>query len=440
MNMHVSPPTLEPHPHHIGRYMIGGFLAILILLGGLGTWAATTEIAGAVIAQGTVEVESSVKKVQHPTGGIVEKIYVHDGEEVKANQLLIRLDDTVTRANLQVISDQLDALTMRAERLAAERDGAASLNAPAELRDRMADAKVARTVNGERSLFESRRESQLKQEEQLRERISQLEKEAHGIDAQIEAKTTEMELITKELEGLKELEKKKLVTTSRMVALRREAARLGGERGQLVAAAAKAKGMVAEVKLKILALDQQFRTDVVDELRQIETKQAELQERSVAAQDQLRRIEIRAPRDGKVLELATHTIGGVLNPGEPILYIVPDDDRLVVEARISPREIDQIHPGQPAVVRFTSFNQRTTPELTGTVDRISADQSRDPVTGDSFFEVRVALSDAELKRLGDRKIRPGMPADVQIRTTDRTALSYLIKPLRDQLEKAFRER
>ena len=431
---------LDYHPHHIGRYMLGGFVIILVLLGGIMMWAAMTEIAGAVVTHGNVVVESSVKKVQHPTGGIVEKIYVKEGEEVKANQLLIRLDETVTRANMQVISKQLDELAMRAARLAAERDDATALHVPDDLEQRIDEPNVARIVIGERSLFESRRQTKLKQVQQLRERIAQIEKEAGGIKAQIGAKTEEIELIAKELEGLKHLEKKRLVTTNRMTALRREAARLQGERGQLIAAAAKTKGKISEVELNILAIEQQYKTDVVNELRQVESTQASLEERRVAAQDQLRRVEIRAPRDGKVLQLAAHTVGGVLDAGELIMRIVPNDDRLVVEARVSPRDINQLHMGQPAVVRFASFNQRTTPELKGSVSGISADLSEDPVTGDNYFLVRIALSDEELARLGAKRIVPGMPTDVQIRTSDRTALSFLVKPLRDQLEKAFRER
>jgi HlyD family secretion protein len=420
--------------------MLGGLLTIVLLVGGIGTWAATTDIAGAVVTHGNVVVESSVKKVQHPTGGVVAKIYVKEGELVKAKQLLIRLDDTVTRANLRVISKQLDELGMRAARLAAERDGSPDLHIPAGLQRRIDEPNIARIVNGERSLFESRRESKLKQDQQLRERIAQFEKEAGGIEAQIEAKSVEIALIGKELDGLKDLEKKRLVTTNRMVALRREAARLKGERGQLIAAAAKAKGMIAEAELKILGTDQQFKTDVVGELRQVESKQAELEERRIAAEDQLKRIEIRAPQSGKVLQLAAHTVGGVLNPGEPVMLIVPEDDRLVVEARVAPRDIDQLHVGQPAVVRLAAFNQRTTPELNGSVAGISADLSKDAITGEGYFLARIALSDAELARLGKKKLVPGMPADVQIRTDDRTALSFLVKPLHDQIEKAFRER
>jgi HlyD family secretion protein len=198
--------------------------------------------------------------------------------------------------------------------------------------------------------------------------------------------------------------------------------------------------MIAEAELKILGTDQQFKTDVVGELRQVESKQAELEERRIAAEDQLKRIEIRAPQSGKVLQLAAHTVGGVLNPGEPVMLIVPEDDRLVVEARVAPRDIDQLHVGQPAVVRLAAFNQRTTPELNGSVAGISADLSKDAITGEGYFLARIALSDAELARLGKKKLVPGMPADVQIRTDDRTALSFLVKPLHDQIEKAFRER
>ncbi len=428
------------HPAHVGRYILAGFLTSVFLLGGMAAWSAMTEIAGAIVTHGNVIVESSVKKVQHPTGGVVSNLYVHEGDEVEANQLLLRLDDTVTRANLQVVTKMLDEMEMRAARLGAERDEAAEVPIPEMLKGRMHEPNVARIVNGERLLFRSRRESMLKQIEQLQERISQFEKEVVGVNAQISAKTEEITLINKELEGLKSLQSKQLVTTNRLTALRREAARLQGERGQLVATVAKAEGMISEVRLKILGTQQQFKSEVVDELRQIESKQSELEERRIAAQDLLKRVEIRAPQAGEVLQLATHTVGGVVTPGEPIMYIVPKDDKLVIEARISPRDIDQVHPQQPAVIRLAAFDQRTTPELNGTVTGVSGDLSRDPTTGESYFLARVRLPEEELKRLGEHKLLPGMPADVQIRTADRTVLSYLVKPLKDQVDKAFRER
>ena len=442
--MDTRPDIIDQEAHdqpaHIGRYMIAGFLTSVVLLGGLAAWAATTDIAGAVVTHGSVIVESSVKKVQHPTGGVVAELLVHEGDTVKANQLLIRLDNTVTKANLLIVSKLLDQLKMRSARLSAERDGAAKVVTPDDLKLRMHEPNVARIVNGETLLFASRRDSIDKQLGQLRERIAQFEKEIVGVNAQIEAKTQEIALIKKELDGLKRLESKQLVTTNRMNAMRREAARLGGERGQLIASVAKAAGMISEVRLKILGTEQQFKAEVVDELRQTESKEAEGEERRIAAGDQLKRIEIRAPRAGKVLQLATHTVGGVVTPGEPLLYIVPQNDKLIVEARVPPRDIDQVHVNQPAVVRMAAFDQRTTPELDGTVTGVSADLSRDPLTGDGYFLARIALSDAELAKLGKQKLVPGMPADVQIRTADRTALSYLVKPLMDQIEKAFRER
>jgi HlyD family secretion protein len=436
--------TLEFHdreiPAHIGSYMMAGFAISILMLGGLAAWAATTEIAGAVVTHGSVIVESSVKKVQHPTGGVVAQLYVHEGDEVKANQLLVRLDDTVTKANLQVISKLLDELEMRAARLRAERDGASELEVPASLDDRLDDPNVKRIVDGEKQLFLSRRDSIAKQIGQLRERIAQFDKEVVGVNAQIGAKGQEIALIKKELDGLKTLESKQLVTTNRINSLRREAARLEGERGQLVASVAKAQGMVSEVELKILGTEQQVKTEVVDELRQVESKESEAEERRIAAQDQLKRIDIRAPQAGEVLQLAVHTVGGVVTPGEALMYIVPENDKLVVEARVSPRDIDQVHMKQPAVIRLAAFDQRTTPELNGTVTGVSGDLSKDPVTGEGYFLARIALPDTELAKLGEHKLVPGMPADVQIRTADRTALSYLVKPLRDQIEKAFRER
>ena len=435
-----SPKRHADFPAHVGRYILGGFFIIAALVGGIIFWGVKTNISGAVVTQGTVVVESSVKKVQHPTGGIVAEIYVKGGQKVSANELLIRLDNTLTRANLQVVTKQLDELEVRATRLAAERDGSDDIQIPEPLLARMDEPNISRTVKGESALFHSRHDSRIKQNEQLRERISQFREESKGIDAQIEAKTREIALIAEELKGLKKLEAKKLISTNRMVSMRREAARLEGERGQLVASSAKTKGMISEVELKILGMEHQFKSDVVNELRQVESKQSELVERRVAGEDQLKRIEIRAPKAGIVHQLSAHTVGGIINAGEPVMLIVPENDRLVVEARIAPQNIDQLHLGQPAMIRFSAFNSRTTPEVTGSVSRISADLSKDDVTGERYFLTRIVLPESELSRLGAKKIVPGMPADVQIRTTDRTALSYLIKPLQDQVAKAFRER
>lgn len=429
--------------HELSRvwgYILAGFFTIVVLVGGVGVWAAQTEIAGAVIAQGVVVVESSIKKVQHPTGGIVGEIFVKNGDVVRAGDLLLRLDETVTRANLQMIAKQLDELLIREARLIAERDHTKTFTLPAELAARSSELAIGEIFKGERNLFESRRESREGQKSQLRERISQLDQEFAGISGQIEAKAREIELIAKQLQDLETLEAKQLVTAATMVALRREAARLEGEHGQLKASAAQARGRVTEIELQILRIDQDFRTDVVKELRECQSRIAEFVERRVAAQDQLKRVELRAPQSGMVHQLAVHTVGGVINGGEAVMFIVPDSDKLVVEAKIAPHDIDQVLASRTARLRFNAFNQRTTPELVGNIKSVSADLAQDPRTGEGYYSVRLDVPDAELAKLDGGKLIPGMPAEVHIKTHDRTALSYLVKPFEDQFARAFRER
>lgn len=432
-------PTAAPSTD-LSRYMMGGFIVVLLLFAGVGGWAATTEISGAVIASGTVVVDSNVKKVQHPTGGVVGEILVSDGDLVNAGDVLVRLDETITRANLQMLSQQIDELEIHAARLKAERDEAQSFAIPADLSKRVSEQEIANILHGERSLFTSRRKASVGETSQLRERIAQLQEEIAGLNAQKSSKATEIELIGKELEGLEKLEAKQLVTTAKMMALRREAARLDGERAQLQAAAAQSKGKIAEIELHILQREQELKTEIVKELRESQSKISELSERAVAARDQLKRVDIRAPQAGYVHQLAVHTIGGVINPSEPLMLIVPEHDKLVIEAKIETFNIDQVRTGAEAAIRFPAFNSRTTPEITGTVTRVSADLTHDERTGISYFLVRVAIPDTELAKLGDHKLIPGMPADVQIRTAERTALSYLVKPIEDQISKAFRER
>ncbi len=424
----------------VARYMLGGLVVMFGLVGGLGVWASTTQIAGAVVAPGVVVVETNVKKVQHPTGGVVGEIYVKNGKRVKAGDLLIRLDETSTRVNVQMITQQLDELLIRDARLKAERDDAASFAVPDVLLARTGEPDIRDVLKGEESLIRSRRESMTGQKSQLLERSLQMGKEAEGIAAQIAAKRQELALIAEELEGLAVLEAKQLVTTTKVAALKREKARLQGELGQHEAAAAQTSGRKAEIALQIVRLEQELKTEVVKELREVQSKIADLRERRVAAEDQLRRTDIRAPQSGVVHQLAVFTQGGVINPGEQILLIVPEGDLLVIEARIAPQDIDQLFVGQSTYIRFSAFDQQTTPQVTGEVISISADLTRDQVTGQSYFTARVALPEAELTKLGSNKLQPGIPADIQIKTQDRTALSYLMKPLSDQITRAFRER
>ncbi len=405
---------------NVKAYLVSGLAVVFILVGGLGVWATTTSIVGAVIGSGLVVVESNVKKVQHPTGGIVGEINVKNGDPVKAGDLLIRLDETLTRTNEQMISK--------------------AISVPDILARRSLEPDVAEIINGERSLFASRRESKAGQLSQLKERTAQLAQEADGIAAQIQAKTREIKLIADELAGLADLEAKQLVTTTKLAALKREKARLEGEFGQYEAALAQTKGRRTEVSLQMARLDQEMRTQVVNDLREAQTKIAELVERQIAAADQLRRVDIRAPQDGLVHQLAVFTVGGVINPGEQIMLIVPQDDRLLVEAKISPSDVDQVRKGMQARLRFSAFSQQTTPQITGEVVSLSPDLNRDPISGEIFFTARISISDEERAKLGADKLQPGIPVEVHITTEERTALSYLVKPMADQINRAFRER
>jgi HlyD family secretion protein len=423
-----------------GFYLKAGLAAFVLLAGGLGGWAASASLAGAVLAPGTVVVDSNVRKVQHPAGGVVGEIRVRDGDTVNAGEIVVRLDETITRANLQVITKQLDELAVRRARLKAERDGAASVETPAALLGRQEEPELGELLAGERTLFESRRTARAGQKAQLGERIAQLREEIGGLAAQQKAKAKELELVKTELAAQEQLWAKNLVPLAKYTATQREATRLDGERAQLIAAAARAKGRISETELQIIQLDQDLKAEVSKEMREIQAKEAELIERRVAAEDQLKRIDIRAPQAGVVHQLAVHTVGGVVTAGEPIMLIVPSGDTLVIEAKIAPQDIDQVRQGLPAFVRFPAFNQRTTPELSGVVSRVSADLMREPQTDRAYYVARIALPDAEMERLGELKLVPGMPVEAYIRTGERTALSYLVKPLTDQIARAFKER
>ncbi len=424
----------------IRRHVIAGSVLIGFLVFGLGGWASTAEISGALIAQGSMVVDSNIKKVQHPTGGVVGKLFVHDGDHVKAGQILIQLDETVTRANLAIVTKGLTELYARKARLAAERDGLDTVAAPPELADHLDDPGVKEALNSERKLFDLRRQDRAGQKQELRERITQLQQEITGLTAQEDAKDKEVALIDQELIGVRDLYAKNLVQLSRLTSLERDEAQLEGARGQLVAQAAEAKGKIAETQLQIIQVDADLASDVAKELRETDSKIGEYVERKITAEDQLRRTDIRAPQDGEVFQSTANTVGGVITAGDPIMMIVPEDDKLQVEVKVDPKDIDEVQFDQPVALRFTSFNVRTTPEINGKVVRIAADTTTDPRTGQSYYLVRIAMTGDEIKRLGNVKLTPGMPVEAFIETGERTMLSYLIKPLHDQLLRSFREK
>jgi HlyD family secretion protein len=311
---------------------------------------------------------------------------------------------------------------------------------PPELADHLDDPKVKEALNSERKLFDLRRQDRLGQKQQLQERITQLQQEISGLSAQQDAKNKQVALIEQELLGVRDLYAKNLVQLNRLTSLERDEAQFQGEIGQLVAQAAEAKGKIAEIQLQIIQVDQDLSSDVAKELRETDSKIGEYVERKVTAEDQLKRTDIRAPQDGIVFQSTANTVGGVIAAGDPIMLIVPESDNLMVEVKVDPKDIDQIQFGQPVVLRFSAFNVRTTPELNGTVSRIGADTSTDQRTGQTYYLVRISMTADEIKRLGDVRLTPGMPVEAFIQTGERTMLSYLVKPLHDQLMRSFREK
>jgi HlyD family secretion protein len=424
----------------IRLHLLAGAAGFAVLVFGLGVWASTTEISGAVIASGHLVTESDVKKVQHPTGGVVAQLHVRDGDRVAAGDLLARLDDTLTQANLAIVNKALDEALARQARLQAERDGDDAVAFPAELLARAQQPEVDALISGERKLFEIRRAARLGQKAQLKERIGQLQEQIQGLGEQITAKKREIALIHQELDGVRALFQRNLIPIQRVTALERDAAQLEGDKGALISSIAQVRGKITETDLQMLQIDQDLRTEVGRELGEIRGKLSELVERKVAAEDQLRRVEVRAPQNGTIHQLAVHTIGGVIAPGETVMVVVPGSDHLVVEVKVAPQDIDQLRHGQNAVLRFSAFNQRTTPELTGEISRISADLITDQRTGQSHYTVRIAIPESEPARLGDLKLTPGMPVEAFMLTQQRTVLTYFTKPLSDQIVRAFRGR
>lgn len=426
----------------IQRHLIIGAATVAFLVFGIGSWAATMQIEGAVIAQGALVVDSNVKKVQHLSGGIVKEILVREGDHVNAGDVLIRLDETQAKAAKAIITKNMDELIAQQARLEAERDGEDHVEFPTSLKNRVRETNsdAARIMNAAQKLFAVRREARDGKKAQFKERVVQLKEQIQGFFGQTEAKGREIELINRELEGVRELRKTNLTPLSRLTALERDAARIEGERSQLNGAIAEAKGKITETELQIIQIDQDLRSEVGKDLTETRAKISELVERNVAAEDQLKRIDLRAPQNGAVQQLAVHTVGGVIAAGDSVMLIVPDADSLTVEVRVPPQDIDQLYLGQSASLRFTAFNQRTTPEVEGRLSLISADTSQDQKTGISYYLARITPDAADIVRLGDVKLIPGMPVEVFIKTAPRTILSFLVKPIRDQAERAFKEK
>ncbi|MCZ4071804.1 HlyD family type I secretion periplasmic adaptor subunit [Agrobacterium sp. LMR679] len=423
----------------IRSHLLVGGLGFLTLTGIFGGWAIGTEIVGAVIAQGSLVVETSLKKVQHPVGGVVSELMVRDGDRVKAGDVVMRIDATMTRANLAIIVKSLDQFNARKARLESERDRAGKVVFPQVLLGRAADVEIAAMMNAEQRLYENRKAVRESKKRQLEQRVQQLRDEIAGMDAERAANFREQGMVGEELNRFRSLHERGLMEKSRLSTLERQATDIDGDIGRLMAGIAGVEAKISETRLQILQIDEQWSEEVGADLREMDARIGEYVERRVAAEDQLKRVDILAPQDGVVHQLSVHTVGGVVAPGEQIMMIVPEVDKLVVEAKVAPQDIDQIFYGQATNLRFSAFNQKTTPEITGTVERISADVTVDQRTGTSYYLVRVATSQEQIKRLGEFSLMPGMPVEAFITTGERSVLSYFLKPLLDQANRTFRE-
>jgi HlyD family secretion protein len=414
-----------------------GFLVIALVFGGLGLWSVTFTLDGAVVATGVVQVEAARKKVQHLEGGIVKQVRVRDGDTVAEGDVLIRLDDTSTGANLRLVQGQSAELAIRRYRLLAERDGAAEFSLP-EAAAARSDRAFVDIVSGQRALFDARRSSRLLEVDLLRKQQVQLQAQIDGFRKQEESKVKQIQYFDDELDGLRTLFKQGLTPKGRLLALERDAERGRGEMAALVASISGAETKLQEIELAVHKINQTFHEKVTEELRTVEAELNTFSERLVSVEDQTQRAEIRAPRRGRVLNLAVHNTGSVIKPGETIMEIVPEDDTLVIGARVAPHDIDKVAARAPAIVRFSAFNQRTTPELTGEVQRVSADLVPD-ASGQGSYQAIIEVPPREAERLQGLVLVPGMPAEVFIRTGARTPLGYLLKPLTDTFSRAWRE-
>lgn len=421
--------------------IIVGMIALVLLVGGFGGWAVFSNLAGAVIASGRVEVEQNRQIVQHPDGGVVAEIRVSEGDSVTAGDTLIALDSTSLTSELAIVESQLFELMARRARLEAERDAAPAVTFDDELRTVAAQsAEVADLTEGQARLFEARATSINREREQLAKRREQIADQVRGIEAQTDALTKQIALIAEELEAQQSLLERGLAQASRVLSLQREEARLLGQVGELLASKAQAEGRITELDIESLKLTSSLREEAISQLRDLRVQELEARERRHSLRERLSRLAIEAPASGIVYGLVVNTPRSVIRPAEPVLYIVPQDRPLVIAAQVPPIHIDQVYAGQSVNLRFSALDQRRTPELHGQVVQVSADAFEDTARGTTFYRAEIALAEGELAKLPEGAVLiPGMPAEVYILTSERSPMDYLIKPFTDYFEQAFRE-
>ncbi|MEM7490177.1 MAG: HlyD family type I secretion periplasmic adaptor subunit [Pseudomonadota bacterium] len=423
-----------------GRHMILGVIGLLILVGGFGSWAALANISGAIISSGRVAVDSNRQVVQHPDGGVVTEILVREGDRVEAGDPLVRLDATIMRSERQILADQLQEITARSARLEAERDRAEEIAFPDELlRTAETNPEVADIINGQRNLFNARRDGLAREEEQMDKRKDQIASQIAGIGAQQEALDLQLGFIGEELEAQQDLLADGLARAPIVLELQRREAGLLGQVGEFRAAVAELEGETTQMDLEVLKLRTQAQEEAISELRDLQFRQIELAEQLRAIDGRLSRLEITAPVAGVIYDLQVFAERSVIRAADPVLYIVPQDRPLVIQTEVDPIHIDQVFPGQEVTLRLPAFDARVTPELFGAVVRVSPDAFTDQATGLTYYQAEVLPDEGEIDKLGDQVLLPGMPVEAYLRTEDRTPLGYLVKPLSDYFNRAFRE-
>lgn len=418
---------------------LAGYLLIVVVFGVLGAWAALARLDRAVVAPAVIALESNRKVVQHFEGGIVSEILVREGDRVAEGQVVFRLSDVQARAAADLQRNQLDAALVLQASLLAERDNAAAIAWPEDLRQRANEPLLARLIQDQTAQFASRQEARHGQTAILRQRAEQLRQEIRGLEVERRATEQQLQLIQRELDALQDLFRSRLVAINRVMALERERARLEGLIGRLLSDAAKSEQAISETELQIAQLSQRFREDTAAALIETRQKIDDLRERIAVASDVLSRVEIRAPRAGTVLGLRVFGVGQVIRSGEALLEIVPFDDQLVVHAQFAPTEIGNLQPGQEVEVRFPALQARTTPLILGRLEHLSQDRLTDATTGLPYFLGRVSVDKLALPPALEGRLRAGMPAEIFVATGERTALSYLVSPLTQSLRRAFNE-
>lgn len=434
----IAPP--DPSRWSVRGALLTGLISIAVLLGGFTAWAMQSRIAGAVVAHGQVEVEQQRQVVQHPDGGVVEEILVKDGQTVEAGQPLIRLDGSLLRTEHAIVEGQYFEILARRGRLEAERGDAETMQIPDELLAAAeGNADLQALIAGQRSLFETRRDTLRQSIEQLEKQSEQVRQQVDGIDAQIVALDRQRELIGEELEDQQSLLDRGLAQASRVLALEREAASLDGQLGELKASRASAETRQTELDIQRLRLGAERREEAETELRDLGYRELELAERRRGLTEQINRLDIRAPAAGVIYNLMVTTPRSVIRPADPVLYVIPQDRPLVVSARLATINVDEVQVGQPVVLRFSAFSSRTTPEIDGVLGRVSADALIDEATRQPYYRAEVTIPADQLAKLGDLALIPGMPVEVYIQTGERSPMAYLVKPLADYFNRAFRE-